>query len=215
MNPVTEFLAYVLSLTLVLMMFFVLQSLMKFLKTKTTLNEVNVFQSFATVAESVIETAVIETNQTLVNTLKDCNGNLDKSESLDAYNKTLTRVQTVLGPQILAILGEHLDDVGEWIESHIERYVALHKKEIPIVSDEELEKFFKEFNTEDEETDDDVTEAPASITIEKQSIVPIRDPAITMVSDSIEVTPLVEAASVTEDSSASPVEEVSTDDKTT
>lgn len=80
-------------------------------------------------AQTAITTAVLETNQTLVNDLKlaSSDGRLSQEEVTKAWNKTYERTKALLGEQILEELRKILPDAETWIIANIEATIARHK----------------------------------------------------------------------------------------
>jgi len=80
-------------------------------------------------AEDFISTAVIETNQTIVDNLKRANedGKLTPEEISQAFGSTATKVQELMGEDFKEALSEVIPNTEAWIKSKIEYYVNLNK----------------------------------------------------------------------------------------
>lgn len=80
-------------------------------------------------AEDFISTAVIETNQTLVDALKEKNidGKLSSEEVKLAFNTTLSKVYELMDKDMLESLDMVVADTQKWITSKIEYYINMNK----------------------------------------------------------------------------------------
>jgi len=80
-------------------------------------------------AEDFVSTAVVETNQILVDNLKAANedGKLSKDEMVKAFNNTYKRVLELMGDEFKAQLEIFVPNTEEWIKSKIEYYVNMNK----------------------------------------------------------------------------------------
>lgn len=80
-------------------------------------------------AEDFVSTAVVETNQILVDNLKAANedGKLSKDEIVKAFNHTYKRVLELMGDEFKAQLEIFVPNTEEWIKSKIEYYVNMNK----------------------------------------------------------------------------------------
>ena len=79
--------------------------------------------------EDLIYTAVVETNQTLVENLKKANtdGKLTKEEMLKAFNCTYDRVSSLMSAELTHDFNSVVDNTEDWIASKIEYYVNMSK----------------------------------------------------------------------------------------
>lgn len=79
--------------------------------------------------EDLIYTAVVETNQTLVENLKKANtdGKLTKEEMLKAFNCTYDRVSSLMSAELTHDFNSVVDNTEDWIASKIEYYVNMNK----------------------------------------------------------------------------------------
>lgn len=80
-------------------------------------------------AEDFISTAVIETNQVLVDALKEKNsdGKLSAEEVKLAFNTTLSKVYELMDTDMLESLEMVVADTQKWITSKIEYYINMNK----------------------------------------------------------------------------------------
>jgi hypothetical protein len=80
-------------------------------------------------AESCVETAVINTNQELVDNLKAAaeDGKLTQKEMEDAFAKTYCRAKSLMGSKLQEEVQELVPDFTKWLQSKIEVYVAYNK----------------------------------------------------------------------------------------
>ena len=80
-------------------------------------------------AEDFISTAVIETNQVLVDALKEKNedGKLSAEEVKLAFNTTLSKVYDLMDKDMLESLDMVVADTRKWITSKIEYYINMNK----------------------------------------------------------------------------------------
>ena len=80
-------------------------------------------------AEDFISTAVIETNQVLVDALKEKNedGKLSAEEVKLAFNTTLSKVYDLMDKDMLESLDMVVADTQKWITSKIEYYINMNK----------------------------------------------------------------------------------------
>lgn len=73
-------------------------------------------------AENIIVTAINETNKTYADNLKEANadGKLTAEEQKEAFNKTFTRVKSLMRDELYNSLGRIYTDANEWIKAKIE-----------------------------------------------------------------------------------------------
>ena len=80
-------------------------------------------------AEDFISTAVVETNQTLVDNLKKANedGKLTPDEIKQAFELTYATIEDLMGDELKEALALTVPNTEAWIKSKIEYYVNLNK----------------------------------------------------------------------------------------
>lgn len=76
---------------------------------------------------STIETCVIATNQTYVNSLKDKNAFTPEAQK-EAFERTKNAVLTILGEEGQKYLGQIYGDLNTYITKEIEKQVSWNKK---------------------------------------------------------------------------------------
>jgi hypothetical protein len=89
----------------------------------------NAISATFTLAEKLINTAVLETNQTLVNNLKTASAdrNLTTEETKIALQQTYNKAKILIGEQTYAELNTVVPDVEAWILANIEATIAKSK----------------------------------------------------------------------------------------
>ena len=100
-----------------------IESLVDWLKTKTN-NET--LEKYIAFAGNAVETAVKETTQTYVDSLKK-EGRFDADAQKEAFNRTLTTAKKLLTETAISAIQEVYGDVDEWLKSKIESSVADNK----------------------------------------------------------------------------------------
>lgn len=92
-------------------------------------NDRKYVQSLLKQVEDFVSTAVVETNQTLVDKLKKSNedGKLNGEEIAQAFSKTYERVKELMGEELKEQLQLTIPNTESWIKSKIEYYVNLNK----------------------------------------------------------------------------------------
>lgn len=88
-----------------------------------------ILESVKKQAEDHISTAVVKTNQVLVENLKSANadGRLTPEEITQAFSQTYVEAKSLMGQELYVQLKQYLPDVEVWIRSKIELYVNLNK----------------------------------------------------------------------------------------
>lgn len=78
------------------------------------------------ILKNIVRNAVINTNQTYVNVLKE-QGKFNKEEQKVAYTKTFAYVMNIIKLNGYEILSELVGDIGEYVDVLIESYVSQNK----------------------------------------------------------------------------------------
>lgn len=80
-------------------------------------------------AEEYISTAVINTNQDLVDNLKkaSADGQLTEEEAYEAFEKTFTKARELMGKELQQKVSNLVPDFNEWLEAKIKVQVAYNK----------------------------------------------------------------------------------------
>lgn len=81
------------------------------------------------IALDAIETAVVETNQTYVDNLKQAkeDGKLTKEEISQAMQMSYSKAKQLMGDKIYEALKDIIPNVNDWITAKIEYYVNIYK----------------------------------------------------------------------------------------
>lgn len=75
-----------------------------------------------------VETAVISTNQTIVDSLKNMD-KFDKESQIDAFNVTKNTILNSLSEQTISLIKSYVGDFDSYLDSLIQSYVNKHKSD--------------------------------------------------------------------------------------
>lgn len=108
---------------LVPLIFWGIQELVRYLKTKSKYNKIDFILDLTEIA---VRDCVIAANQTYINELKE-GGNFNAEEQKTALEKVKSNVIATLGENGEVILRQAVGDVNEFLTNKIEKEVALNK----------------------------------------------------------------------------------------
>lgn len=108
---------------LVPLVFWGVQELVRYLKTKSKYNKIDFILDLTEIA---VRDSVIAANQTYINELKE-GGNFNAEEQKRALEKVRANVIKTLGENGEVILRQAVGDVNEFLTNKIEKEVALNK----------------------------------------------------------------------------------------
>ena len=108
------------------------RKLISFINTKenevlSKINNEAVSNAFKTLFEFV-EIAVISTNQTIVDSLKNMD-KFDKESQIDAFNTTKATILNSLSEQTIELIKSYVGDFDKYLDSLIQSYVNIHKSD--------------------------------------------------------------------------------------
>lgn len=91
------------------------------------INNEAVSNAFKTLFDFV-EVAVISTNQTIVDSLKNMD-KFDKESQMDAFNTTKNTILNSLSEQTIELIKSYVGDFDSYLDSLIQSYVNIHKSD--------------------------------------------------------------------------------------
>ena len=126
MIDVTQIIIVIIKLIIAPLLIWGIREGVAFLKTKAAAVQStearDKIQYYLDMAAFAIQTAVIETQQTFVDSIKGTDG-WDQATMSEALARSMERAKVIMGSAVYDGLTEAVGDVNEWITAHIEQSV--------------------------------------------------------------------------------------------